>query len=90
MDQLLTITDVMKRMRLGRTTVTKIVKSLPYVTPGRKLLVKASDLETWIDRHTKRPAEPIATAPRRAPRRLPGLTADGLHLQPRHTRRDTA
>lgn len=92
MDKLLTISDVMERIHLGRTTVQRIVKGLPHVTPGRKLLVRESDIDAWIARHTQQPDTPALETPkcRPRPRPTPGMTDDGWHLLPRHTRRDTA
>ena len=38
-DRLLTVDKVMEIIPLGKTSVTAIVKSIPHVTMGRKLMV---------------------------------------------------
>lgn len=90
-DKLLTVSDAMEIIPLGRTSVTAIIKTLPHVTLGRKLMVHRSDIDRWIAQHTKHPQ--AAEPPRKRPKPKcvePGLTDDGLHLLPRRTRRDTA
>lgn len=93
LDKLLTVTDVMEIIPLGRTSVTAIIKTLPHVTLGRKLMVYRSEIDQWIARNTKQPQQ--ATEARRKPKPkgkpIPGVTDDGLHLLPRHSgRRHTA
>ena len=78
-DILLTVPKVMEIIPLGRTSVTAIVKSLPHVTAGRKLMVYESEVRAWLRSHTTRPGE----RPQRtnSPKLRPTdtlLTADGL------------
>lgn len=92
-DKLLTVSDVMEIIPLARRSVTAIVKTLPCVTMGRKLMVYRSDVDRWIAQHTRQPEQ--ATEARRKPKPkgkpIPGVTDDGLHLLPRRTeRRNTA
>ena len=92
-DKLLTVSDVMEIIPLGRTSVTAIIKSLPYVTFGRKMMVCRSEIEQWIARNTKQPQQPTETRRKPKPKGkpIPGVTDDGLHLLPRPTgRRNTA
>lgn len=93
-DKLLTVADVMQIIPLGKTSVTAIVKTLPCVTLGRKLMVRESDVLRWIDQHTRWPQESASiTKPKQKPKGkpIPGITDDGLHLLPRRAgRRNTA
>ena len=80
-DRLLTVPKVMEIIPLGRTSVTAIVKSLPHVTMGRKLMVYESAVMGWIRSHTMRPdAKPasVAQRPKRRTVMADGLTPDGL------------
>lgn len=92
-DKLLTVAEVMEIIPLGRTSVLAIIKTLPCVTLGRKLMVYRSDVDRWIAQHTRQPQQP--TEARRKPKPkgkpIPGVTDDGLHLLPRRSgRRNTA
>lgn len=88
MDKLLTVTDVMEIIPLGRTSVTAIIKTLPCVTMSRKLMVYRSDVDRWIAQHTKQPQQAMVTPkPKPKSKATPGMTDDGLHLLPRHTER---
>lgn len=91
-DKLLTIDDVMKIIPLRRTSVTTIIKTLPYVTMGRKMMVHEKDVLRWIDEHTHYPQQeaPKAAKPKRRTAAIEGLTEDG-HIPYRRTaRRQTA
>lgn len=93
MDKLLTISDVMEIIPLGRSSVTAIVKTLPCVTMGRKLMVHRSDVDRWIAQHTRQPQQATEAVRKPKPKGKPfsGMTDDGLHLLPRRTeRRSTA
>ena len=92
-DKLLTVSDVMEIIPLGRTSVTAIIKTLPHVIFNRKLMVYRSEIEQWIARNTKQPQQPTETRRKPKPKGkpIPGVTDDGLHLLPRPTgRRNTA
>lgn len=92
-DKLLTVADVMEIIPLGKTSVTAIIKTLPCVTMGRKLMVYRSDVDQWIAQHTRQPqqAMEIKRKPKPKGKPIPGMTDDGLHLLPRRSeRRSTA
>ena len=77
-DRLLTVDKVMEIIPLGKTSVTAIVKSIPHVTMGRKLMVYESEVSKWVQAHTVDPNAPKTPAKRpRMPRNCM-LTADGL------------
>ena len=77
-DRLLTVDKVMEIIPLGKTSVTAIVKSVPHVTMGRKLMVYESEVSKWVQAHTIDPNASKTPAKRpRTPRNCM-LTADGL------------
>ena len=63
-DKLLTVAKVMEIIPLGRTSVTEIVKSLPHVQMGRKMMVYESHITQWIKSHTVYPK--THTAPKQS------------------------
>ncbi len=79
-DRLLTVPKVMEIIPLGRTSVTAIVKSLPHVTMGRKLMVYESVVMGWIRTHTTLPDDNTSAARQQKKRAVmdTGLTPDGL------------
>ena len=79
-DRLLTVKDAMEIIPLGKTKVTQIIKSIPHINTGGKLLFARKDLEAWIAMN-KVTGKQKETAPLPKPRKRPrieGLTADGL------------
>ena len=77
-DRLLTVDKVMEIIPLCKTSVTAIVKSIPHVTKGRKLMVFESEVQKWVEAHTIDPNAPKEAKKKpRVPRGC-GLTADGL------------
>ena len=92
-DKLLTVSDVMEIIPLGRTSVTAIIKTLPHVIFNRKLMVYRSEIDQWIARNTKQPQQSMEgrRKPKPKGKPIPGVTDDGLHLLPRRSeRRNTA
>lgn len=77
-DRLLTVDKVMEIIPLGKTSVTAIVKSVPHVTMGRKLMVYESEVSKWVQAHTIDPSAPTVAKKKPRPSRGCGLTADGL------------
>ena len=79
-DRLLTVKDAMEIIPMGKTKVTEIINSIPHINTGKKLLCTRNDLEAWIMLNMA-PGKKIkehAPQPKRKPRRIEGLTADGL------------
>lgn len=78
MTRLLTVRDVMEIIPLGKTKVVEIVKSLPHIDTGGKLLVEPQAIDRWIAANMvmgnkKAPAKPV-----RKQYIDMGLTEDGL------------
>lgn len=93
LDKLLTVSDVMEIIPLGRSSVTAIIKTLPHVSFNRKLMVYRSEIDQWITRNTIQPQQAMEAhrKPKPKGKPIPGVTDDGLHLLPRHSgRRNTA
>lgn len=72
-----TIKDVMEVIPLGRTRCVEIVKSLPHINTGKKLLVEPEAIRQWVKTSMVRPAAPVQRV-RKARTASTGLTADGL------------
>ena len=89
MERFWTVKDVMAVIPLGKTSCVKIVKSLPYTTMGRKMMIEPRHILEWIARNTKTGTAAVAPAPvKRKPRarKIDGLTEDGL-IPYRHTKK---
>lgn len=74
------VRDVMAVIPLGKTTIIEIIKSLPHINTGRKLLVEPQAVMNWIRVNMVQPDAPvpvISSRKARAPRG-PELTKDGL------------
>lgn len=83
MERLWTVRDVMEIIPLGKTRCVAIVNSLPHINLGGKLMVEPRHIREWISRNTqpgtsgtKTPPPPTTKKPR--PRRVEGLTEDGM------------
>lgn len=75
-----TVRDVMDVLPLGKTKCVAIVKSIPHINTGRKLLVEPQAVMNWIRVNMVQPDAPvpvISSRKARAPRG-PELTKDGL------------
>lgn len=55
-DRLWTVADVRKVIPLGETRVREIMRSLPHVALGGKLMVHPSHIERWLKDNTQYPA----------------------------------
>lgn len=79
MDKLLwTVRDVMEVIPLGKTRCIELIKTLPHINTGHKLLVEPSAIMMWMQTSMIYPA---GAAPARRRARKPvisGLTEDGL------------
>ena len=89
MERFWTVKDVMAVIPLCKTSCIKIVKSLPYTTMGRKMMIEPRHIQEWIARNTKTGTTAEVPAPvKRKPRarKIDGLTEDGL-IPYRHTKK---
>ena len=52
---LLTVTDVSKKLHIGKTHTYKLFnkKDFPKIVIGKKLLIREDDLEKYIDKYVK-------------------------------------
>ena len=87
MGKLLTVKAVMKIIPLGRTSVTKIIKSMPHVDSGGKLMIEEDLIVRWIRSHTVYPEEQLKAAKTKTRKLDPA--ANG-HIPYRHTGRTSA
>jgi excisionase family DNA binding protein len=57
--QLLTVDETIRVLRLGRTRVNEMLRSgeIPSLKLGRRRLVRRKDLEAWLDDHVYTPGE---------------------------------
>lgn len=79
MERLMTVKDVMEVIPLGKTSCVDIIKGLPHINRGKKLLIEPRYIRQWIASNTKdcsKKALPAPAKPRR--RKVEGLTEDGL------------
>lgn len=88
MQKLLTVRDVMEIIPLGKTKVVEIVKSIPHIDTGGKLLVEPQAIDRWIAAHmvTGNKKAPAPAKPVRKQYLEMGLTEDGLIPYRRRTR----
>lgn len=59
-DRLWTVADVQKVIPLGETRVREIIRSLPHITLGGKLMIHPSHIERWLQDNTQYPARKAA------------------------------
>ena len=75
------VRDVMAVIPLGKTTIIEIIKSLPHINMGRKLLVAPEAIMAWVRTNTVTPeqqmAQPVISKPRKARTTMP-MTEDGF------------
>lgn len=57
MPELLTTEDVAERYKLERHAAADLMKKLPYMTVGRRIFVRRSDLIEWEKRRTVYPVQ---------------------------------
>ena len=88
MGKLLTVKDVQKIIPMGRTSVTAIIKTLPHINTGGKLLVDEEQIDRWIRIRTVYPDPPRQEAARHKPRNVEPIASGPIPY--RHTRRNTA
>lgn len=62
MTELLGIADIMERYGLQRATAASYMKKLPTLKVGRRLFVRAADLEAWEADRIRYPAIRITAA----------------------------
>lgn len=75
-----TVRDVMAVIPLGKTTIIEIIKSLPHINTGRKLLVAPEAIMSWVRANTVTPeqtVQPVIRKPRQSRTATP-LTEDGF------------
>lgn len=78
MTKLLTVRDVMEIIPLGKTKVVEIVKSLPHINTGGKLLVDSQSIDRWIAFNMTTGTKKAPAKPSRKLCLEIGLTEDGL------------
>lgn len=80
MQKLLTVRDVMEIIPLGKTKIVEIVKSIPHINTGGKLLVEPQAIDRWIAANmvTGNKKAPVPAKPVRKQYIEMGLTEDGL------------
>lgn len=83
-----TVRDVMEVLPYSKTKVIDIINSLPHINDGKKLLVEPRQIHEWLLRNTKTAKKTAITpAPKKPkPRKIPGLTDDGL-IPYRHSKK---
>jgi hypothetical protein len=88
MERLWTVKDVMEVIPLGKTSCVAIINSLPHINLGGKLMIDPQYIRTWIARNTKpgTAASPSPAPKKPKPRKIPGLTEDGL-IPYRHSKK---
>lgn len=87
-DRLWTVADVRKVIPLGETRVREIIRGLPHVTVGGKLMVHPSHIERWMQDHTQYPARKAAEKAQAKPT-LRAVNPIAEILPYRNTRRKT-
>ena len=86
--ELLTVEEVMERIRMKRTSARNIIKSFPHVKMPGKLLIESRYIDEWLRQHTVYPEAAVQEKPKRKPRPVEPL-ANGL-IPYRHTGRKGA
>ena len=64
MTELLCIADIMERYGLKRATAASYMKKLPTLKVGRRLFVRAVDLEAWEEDRVRYPEIRLTMSPR--------------------------
>lgn len=57
MDNLLTINEICKRMKVSRQSVYYWLDEIPHFKIGKRVRVKESDFEAWLEKHSRKPGD---------------------------------